>query len=82
LEYPTRFQRKHLLTAENLIIYYWKTEYNAQGHVSLPPPTCLVSSWFKKDGQPRRNRLSFLRDLPDVIWYDGDNWRGGNLNIR
>jgi hypothetical protein len=27
----------------------------------------------------RKNRLAIYRELPDVIWWDGEYWSTGNL---
>jgi hypothetical protein len=40
---------------------------------------CLFSRWLKPDGEARKNRVTIYREIPDVIWWDGEYWRTGNL---
>ncbi len=34
-----------------------------------------------KDGQPRFNQRAIYRDLPDVLSWDTEHWRTGNLTV-
>jgi hypothetical protein len=79
IEYPGRFTRKHLELAEGCLIYFWGLGLNEKKLVTPSDPVCLISRWLKPDGGARKNRLAIYRELPDVIWWDGEYWRTGNL---
>ena len=79
--YPNNHNRDHLEIAEKIIIYFWQPTLNEKKKFSLPKPTTLISHWFKKDGTPRINQLSIYKDLHDVLSWDGEHWRSGNLEV-
>lgn len=80
IEYPGRFTRAHLELAEGCLIYFWgESNLNKNKLVKPPKPVCLISRWLKRDREVRWNRLSIYKDLPDVLWWDGEYWRTGNL---
>ncbi len=80
IEYPGGFDRRHLELAEGCLIYFWKPNLNSRKRVTPPEPVCLISRWLKNGGEARKKRLAIYRELPDVIWWDGEYWRTGNLN--
>lgn len=81
VEYPRRFDRTHLELAEACMIYFWGGDeiINRRKLIRPPQPVCLISRWTKTNGDTRLNRLAIYRDLPDVLWWDGEYWRTGNL---
>jgi hypothetical protein len=80
IEYPASFDRDHLELAEGCLIYYWGvSELNKKKLAKPPKPVCLISRWLKPNGEVRMNRRYIYRDLPDVLWWDGQYWRTGNL---
>lgn len=79
--YPQKHTRTHLETAEAIVIYFWQPNLNERKKVCPPRPTVLMSHWFKKDNSPRFNQLSIYTDLPDVLCWDGELWRSGNLKV-
>ena len=79
IESPVRFTRGHLELAEGCLIYFWAPNLNRLKLVTPPEPVCLISKWLKHDGKIRKNRLAIYRELPDVLWWDGEYWRKGNL---
>jgi hypothetical protein len=79
--YPQEFTRTHLETAESMIVYFWKPNLNEHKKFVPPRPTALISHWFKKDGSPRYNQLSIYDSLHDVLCWDGELWRSGNLKV-
>jgi hypothetical protein len=82
IEYPTQFDRKHLEIAEKLIVYYWKPKLNERKIVERPKENItIVSHWFKKNDEPRLRQHTVLKNLHDVISWDGTHWRVGNLSI-
>jgi G:T-mismatch repair DNA endonuclease (very short patch repair protein) len=81
IKYPVNFNRNDLETAEKIIIYVWEPRLNERKKVSPPTQTTLLSFWFKKDHTPRTNQLEIYRDLYDVISWNGENWRTGNLHV-
>lgn len=80
-EYPKKVDRNILETAEKILIYFWLPELNDKKKTALPEPTTLLNFWFKKDLTPRFNQLKIYRDLYDVISWNGEFWRTGNLNV-
>jgi hypothetical protein len=81
LQYPVNFDRSDLETAEKIIIYFWYPRLNDRKKVSPPTKTTLLNFWFKKDHTPRINQLEIYRNLFDVISWDEENWRTGNLSV-
>jgi hypothetical protein len=79
IEYPRRFARRHLELAKGCLIYFWGPNLNRKKLVTPPEPVCLISRWLRPDGEPRKNRLAIYRELPDVVWWDSEYWRTGNL---
>jgi len=70
-----------LETAEKIIVYFWLPELNERKKVSPPEPTTILNFWFKKDGALHSNQLDVYRKLSDIISWDGENWRTGNLKV-
>jgi|688.fasta_scaffold551110_1 hypothetical protein len=81
IQYPSTFTRQHLELSESLIVYYWQPNLNERKKVYPPSNTTVVSHWFKRDGEPRLRQHTVLKNLSDVISWDGIHWRVGNLNI-
>lgn len=79
--YPDNYDRQHLEIAEGIIVYFWQPSLNERKKVSLPKPTTLINKWFKKDGTSRLRQDPICKELFDVISWDGDLWRGGNLRV-
>ncbi|NIC06554.1 hypothetical protein [Billgrantia bachuensis] len=67
--------------AESIIVYFWQPNLNERKRIYPPRPTALLSHWFKNDGAPRYNQLSIYADLHDVLCWDGELWRSGNLRV-
>ena len=81
INYPTEHSRMHLETAESIIVYFWQPTLNDRKRFNPPYPTTIISHWFKKDGQPRFNQKRIYKYLSDVICWDGQYWRTGNLSV-
>jgi hypothetical protein len=64
---------------EGCLIYFWGPNLNRKKRVTPPEPVWLISRWLRPDGEARENRLTIYRELPDVVWWDGEYWRTGNL---
>ena len=79
--YPNLHSRDHLEIAEKIIIYFWQPSLNEKKRYSPPKPTTLISQWFKKDGSPRINQIAIYKELHDVLSWDGEHWRSGNLEV-
>ncbi len=82
IEYPRRFTQDHLKLAEACLIYFWQPNLNKIGKIWPSEPVCLVSRWTKLDGNIRRKRESVYKNLPDVLWWDNEYWRTGNLRLE
>lgn len=81
ISFPTNSTRTHLEIAEKIIIYFWQPELNERKRFSLPRPTTVISNWYKKNGDPRFNQKNIYSNLSDVLSWDGDYWRIGNLKL-
>lgn len=82
IEYPEDFEYDVLRLAERCLIYFWQPELNEKGKARPSKPVCIVSRWTKPGGKVRKQRLEIYRDLPDVLWWDDDEyWRYGNLRM-
>jgi hypothetical protein len=79
IEYPDEFSRSSLELAEGCLIYFWGPKLNKKKLVTPPKPVCLISRWLRPDGEARKNRQAIYKGLPDVVWWDGEYWRTGNL---
>lgn len=82
IEYPQSFETHHLELAEACLIYFWQPSINNRGKIRPSKPVCIVSRWTKLDGSVRQNRLNIYKDLPDVLWWDEEYWRTGNLRLK
>ncbi len=78
---PKSPSRHYLEIAESLIIYFWQPELNERKKIAIPKPTTVINYWFKPDGEPRINQKSIYKDLDDVLSWDGNLWRTGNLSV-
>ena len=81
VEYPEEATRTFLEKAESIIIYFWQPNLNDRKKVSPPTPITLVNKWYKKDGSPRLRQHPIMKDLADVLCWDGEIWRTGNLSV-
>ncbi|MFN3069817.1 hypothetical protein ACKWMY_17095 [Serratia sp. J2] len=81
ISYPLGFSRVHLEIAESIIVYFWQPNLNERKKYTPPRPTAIISNWFKCDNSPRINQQEIYADLPDVICWDGELWRTGNLKV-
>lgn len=81
LVFPPSHRRESLELAEACFIKYWGAELNQRKRIAHPNPICLVSQWLSKNGKVRLRRPAIARDVPDVIWWDGERWRTGKLTI-
>lgn len=78
---PENASRHYLEIAETLIVYFWQPSLNERKKYTPPKPTTVINYWFKRDGKPRLNQKSVYKDLPDVLSWDGELWRTGNLSV-
>jgi len=81
ISYPEDASRYFMEMAESIIIYFWQPALNDRKRVLPPKSTTLVNQWFKKNGGPRYRQHSLCKDLDDVLSWDGDVWRTGNLSV-
>jgi hypothetical protein len=84
IEYPilNENRRSILEKAEAIIIYTLGLNLNERKKVYAPKiPITILNRWYKKDGTIRYNHVSSV-NVPDVISWDGLNWRiGQKLSI-
>lgn len=81
IDFPLKHTRRHLETAESAFIYFLKPHLNIKKKCSLPEEAIIISNWFTKDGKARINQSNIYKGLPDVIAWDGEHWRTGNLKV-
>lgn len=81
VKYPSKVTRYFLEMAESIIIYFWQPTLNERKKISIPTSTTLINKWFKKDSSPRRIQHPMCKHLDDVISWDGELWRSGNLQV-
>lgn len=80
--YPKKFKRSHLELAEHCFVYWWQPNLNESKTAYCPNnPVCFISQWFTKDGEARLNCPPIVKDLPDVLWWDEEQWRSGRLKV-
>jgi hypothetical protein len=80
IRHPRLTKRADLEAVESLIVYYWGILLNERkrGKKTAPALT-LVSRWFKQDGTIRTRKPAVLRELYDVLSFDGKRWSVANL---
>lgn len=81
VKYPEDTSRHFLEIAESIIIYFWQPALNDRKKAFPPKPITLINKWFKKDGSPRLRQHTMCKHLSDVISWDGELWRNGNLQV-
>lgn len=81
IKYPENASRDFLEAAESIIIYFWQPSLNEKKKIFPPQPITLVNNWFKKNGSPRLRQHTMCKHLNDVISWDGELWRSGNLQV-
>jgi hypothetical protein len=81
VKYPNDVSRYYLERAEDIIIYFWQPTLNERKKITISKPITLISKWFKQDRTPRLRQHSMCKELDDVLSWDGDFWRSGNLQI-
>jgi len=79
--YPKKTNRSLLELAEKIIIYFWQPALNEKKIISQPDPTTIINQWFNLSDEARVNQLKIYKDLSDVISWDGEYWRTGNLKV-
>ncbi|MGI8555762.1 MAG: hypothetical protein ACR2LT_05350 [Pyrinomonadaceae bacterium] len=81
--YPDRFNRNLLELAEHCFVSFWLPELNDRKTVYYPKYSiCFISQWFNAQEQPRLIRPSIVKGLPDILWWDEERWRTGNLKVE
>lgn len=79
--FPQEVGREQLEAAEKMIVYHQQPHLNTRKKESLPTPTTVISHWFKQDGAARYRQHGVYRGLHDVLSWDGEHWRTGNLSV-
>ena len=78
---PAEFEKKDLEFAEAVIVYFWQPELNERKKIQTPKPAVVVSHWHNSSGSPLTRQHSDIKNLPDVISWDGSAWRTANLKV-
>ncbi|OOF43376.1 hypothetical protein [Rodentibacter trehalosifermentans] len=74
--------KAYLKEPERLLTYFMQPELNDKNTILVPRAGTVLNCWFKQNGQPRKKRVSATHNLPDLISWDGNKWRSGNLTIE
>lgn len=78
---PENYSRAEIELAEKIIVFFWQPELNTRLRDWAPDPTTVISHWYTADGKIRINQKAIYRDLEDVMSWDGEYWRSGNLAV-
>jgi len=81
VSYPQDATRYYLEIAEAIIIYFWQPALNDRKTVYAPKPVTVISRWLKPNGLPRMRQHPMCKDIDDVLSWDGELWRSGNLTV-
>ncbi|MEJ7623166.1 MAG: hypothetical protein WKF34_04175 [Pyrinomonadaceae bacterium] len=81
VKHPSDLGRVGLERAESMLVYFACPDLNERKTVRPPRPTAVISHWFNEHSTPRYNRQGIFKDFPDVISWDGEHWREGNLRV-
>ncbi|OGX86385.1 hypothetical protein [Hymenobacter glacialis] len=82
LLYPAAHTRRHLELLETCLISFWQPELNEKKRANNPKtPICLVVKWCKQDGTAYKRFPQDISNLQDVIWWDCNDWRVGDLKL-
>ena len=81
-EQPSKPDKTTLLRAEKMLIFGWNVDGNIDGKIGFPAPTCLVMRWYFARGEARKRRPDFMRDFPNVLWFENEMWWTGQLKIE
>lgn len=85
LMYPKEQIRQHLETAEAAFVSFWDIKMNDKKKRYYPKTSvCIVSRWHKPSGNPYKKfpaDIKFIKLLNDVLWWDTEEWRVGDLHI-
>jgi hypothetical protein len=81
IDFPKPFTRDHLEEAEAITIRFWRPVLNKNKKSYPSERVIIISHWFKPDGSPRLRQPEIIRDLDDVLCWDGTYWRTGNLSV-
>lgn len=65
---------------ERLLIYLWQPPLNEKKKISLPKATSLLCHWFYPNWKALRTKPKTVKDLYDVICWDGTYWHTGHLD--
>lgn len=82
IEYPQTFDREVLEMTEKIIVWTWQLPLNEKKKYTPPQPTTILNFWFKRDRTPRINQLEIYRNFSDVLSWDRNYWRTGNLKVE
>ncbi|HGO5824190.1 TPA: hypothetical protein ACK3JW_001899 [Mannheimia haemolytica] len=74
--------KAYLKEPERLLTYFMQPALNDRNTILIPRVGTVLNYWFKPNGQSRKRRLSTTLNLPDIISWDGEKWRSGNLRIE
>lgn len=80
--YPIGYTRDLLEWVEHCLIYIWQPPLNTAKKLVPFRPVCLINQWFHPEEPPvqRKMRPDVVKNQPDVMWYNNDMWRTGDLS--
>lgn len=75
------YDKAELELVEHCLVKWWGPPLNDKKIISEPKePIVVVSHWFNKNQEVRYKQPSIVKNLHDVISWDGELWRTGNLS--
>jgi hypothetical protein len=79
---PDNLVRDDLEFVESLIVYFWDPTFNEKKTKNPPHnPTAVINRWYDKDNQLILSKIHEVHALGDVIFWDGQMWHLGNLDV-
>lgn len=80
--YPNDYTRNDLESMETCLVSFWQPELNEKKRAYNPTsPICLVVKWCKQNGNPYKRFPQDVAKLADVLWWDCNEWRIGDLKV-
>ena len=81
--FPASYERSHLELLETCLVSFWQPELNQKKKAYYPrKPICLVVKWCKPDDSACKRLPDDISELKDVMWWDCNDWRIGDLKVK
>ncbi|MBK0403063.1 hypothetical protein I5M27_08695 [Adhaeribacter sp. BT258] len=81
IHYPSRYKRNLLELGENCLCHFAAPDKNKNKLYQPRKPGCIISQWCTQEGIPRLRRPSLPDYMPEMLWWDTERWRTGNMKV-